>query len=646
MGLGGQKQPVDQTSKTEKIIHPVSHTILFKAPGYVDLMLPVKVPSDREQISVSLKKKAGINYRIRCILDVHAAKEDFSLVDRIIRAHALNRVIRHPDHPVSKGKAERYHQRFSFSVKDSDDFDDLIGSLFSEAEKRQLVFNFSQAETNAVVSTNPGREFRAVWISYLDWPQGEHDADSQKRMLTDMFDTFKRLGFNAVIFHTRIEGDAVYRSAVEPWSRLITGKQGRDPGYDPLEFAVTQAHKRGLELHAWINPFRLKLSMKCNTSGMADTHALNVHPEWVLKFRLSHGKSCCCYYMLDPGLPDARAYLVGIIADIVKRYDIDGIHFDDTFYPYPYGSFTGIGQEDATTYRRYGKNTGDIKDWRRNNINSFLSSVNQTVKDLKPYVRFGVSPFGIWKAGVPDGIKGMSAYDVLYSDATEWLKNRSVDYLAPQLYWKIGANPDYAGLLDWWAQKAYDAKRHIYPGQMLYYLNAPKKAVSSAYPVFDNEIVDQIHLNRMARYPGVLGNTFYRTINRNDQLLGSNEFRDIIGNSLYATPALPPVMPWINQATPRAPENLKLINENGQVKLQWQKTSEKERVWKYAVYIARREDLATGMTADAAGHLLAVVGEPYIRLTDDMGVEKGDLLFVKAVSGNNIESLPSTSVVW
>ncbi|MDM8538154.1 family 10 glycosylhydrolase [Desulfobacterales bacterium HSG17] len=381
-----------------------------------------------------------------------------------------------------------------------------------------------------------------MWISYIDWPGTQKDPNLQKKSLVKMLDEFKRLNFNAVIFHTRVESDAVYKSDIEPWSRQLTGIQGRDPGYDPLDFIVKEAHKRGMELHAWINPYRVNISKKCSGGfPNANKHISKTRPEWILNIKMSDNNGC--YKMLNPGIPEITDYISDITQDIVKKYNIDGIHFDDMFYPYPFKDFKGITWEDKETFIKYKKGNISIKDWRRRNVNQLIRQVNAGIKKIKKHVRFGVSPFGIWQNEIPKGIKGMSAYDVIYSDAMTWLEDNSIDYLAPQLYWKIGGRPDYEKLLSWWGQKVKQAQKHIYPGQIIYYIKPEgkkgRKTNLIAKPETSKDILDQVNLNRENRDINVLGNTFYRAVNIQKHILGSDQFKNKLIKGLYATPALP-----------------------------------------------------------------------------------------------------------
>lgn len=309
----------------------------------------------------------------------------------------------------------------------------------------------------------PKREFRGVWLSTvanIDWPKSRYDSDSKKQNdLKNYLLKLKDSGVNAVLMQVRCSCDAMYKSDIEPWSYWFSGTQGQGPStdWDPLEFAVEEAHKLGMELHAWVNPYRAVVSPSSyNNSGyIADSHVTKQHPNWILKFS--------DVWILDPGLPEVRDYITDVLMDIVNRYDIDGLHMDDYFYPY-----SGITNEDSETFDDYAGAFGNIHNWRRYNINQLVESVSDSINAVKPWVKWGISPFGIWKPGVPEGINGMDAYNTLYCDPIAWLQAGTVDYITPQCYWPFGGGQDYGTLIPWWAEQAYQNGRHFYPGQGLY----------------------------------------------------------------------------------------------------------------------------------------------------------------------------------
>ncbi len=280
----------------------------------------------------------------------------------------------------------------------------------------------------------PPREFRAIWIATvdnMDWPSRPGlPAAEQKRELIAILDKAVDLRMNAIVLQVRPAADALYKSSIEPWSEYLTGKMGESPGYDPLEFAVAESHKRGLELHAWINPYRARYSL---TRKASPSHVSRSRPDWVRKYGP--------YLWMDPGSTDVRARTKRVVLDIVKRYDIDALHMDDYFYPY---KETKRGKEipfpDNSTYKRYRKGGGklDKDDWRRRNVNLLVEELNTEIHKTKSWVRFGISPFGIWRPGYPESVRGLDQYSELYADARKWWREGWVDYLSPQLY--FGAN--------------------------------------------------------------------------------------------------------------------------------------------------------------------------------------------------------------
>ena len=324
------------------------------------------------------------------------------------------------------------------------------------------------------------REFRGAWVATvynLDWPsQPGLSAETQKAQLRTLLDRAAELKLNAILLQVRPASDALYASQQEPWSKFLSGKAGVPPGYDPLEFAITEAHARGLELHAWVNPFRAAVDAKENLPA---NHVAKAHPEWVRRF----GKQL----WIDPGEPAARAYVIGVIREIARRYPVDGVHLDDYFYPYPLSPGNATFPDDSS-WQRYGRKSGLSRaDWRRDNINEFVRATYRAVKAARPGARFGISPFGIWRPGVPPTTKaGLDAYGQLFADSRRWLAEGWVDYLAPQLYWSIEpAAQSFPVLLNWW--RAQSRGRPVWPG-------IATERIGSKRPA--REIIEQIALTR------------------------------------------------------------------------------------------------------------------------------------------------------
>lgn len=343
----------------------------------------------------------------------------------------------------------------------------LFLCLSCQAEERHTSNNLPETGAQNVYNQTarlPQSQFRAVWVATvknMDWPSkpGLSIAQQMKEAIAYL-DKAVELNLNAIIFQVRPHGDAFYKSSLEPWSYYLSGQEGRDPGYDPLQFWITEAHKRGLELHAWFNPFRVKHpAMKSKSSPLS----INVRrPQWA--HQLKKG-----FRWLDPGIKEARDFSKAVILDVLKRYDVDGIHLDDYFYPYPEYSANGEFP-DWRTYSAYKQRGGTLshKDWRRNNINIFVRDLHLSIKKQGRPVRFGISPFGIWRPGNPQGIKGLDVYDVLSADSKKWLNNGWLDYLAPQLYWSnksVGQN--FTKLVDWWRSQNTQ-RRDVFPGLACY----------------------------------------------------------------------------------------------------------------------------------------------------------------------------------
>lgn len=315
----------------------------------------------------------------------------------------------------------------------------------------------------AQLASLPKREMRAAWIATvtdIDWPSQPGLPPFQQQVeLTSILDQLKSMGINAVFFQIRSECDAMYASNIEPWSYWLTGKQGMAPSpfYDPLQFAVQEAHKRGMELHAWFNPYRALRDTTQSYDSPAPNHVTVEHPDWIL---LSGPTK-----YLNPGLPQVRDYITSVFMDVARRYGVDGIHMDDYFYPYPP---TQITYQDTATFRIYKRGFTDINSWRRDNINLLVKEIHDSLKTFNPQIKWGISPFGIWKDGVPTGTTGLDQYSTIYSDPMAWLDSKTVDYIVPQLYWPNGGGQDYAKLMPWWADSTASNGRQLYIGQGAY----------------------------------------------------------------------------------------------------------------------------------------------------------------------------------
>ncbi|MEN3322391.1 family 10 glycosylhydrolase [Mariniflexile soesokkakense] len=363
-----------------------------------------------------------------------------------------------------------------------------------------------QAQTGKLIP-NPKADLRGVFvpsISSLSWPTNRNATPAvQQAELITILDNLKANGYNTVFLQVRPESDALYASSIDPWSYWLTGTQGKAPTpfWDPLEFAVKEAHARGLDLHAWLNPYRVK---QTPAMELAPNNVAKLHPNWTFQAKLNNTDKALSLKMLNPGLPDVRNYIVNVVKDIANRYDIDGIHFDDYFYPYAGMNAT---PQDAKTFKENNPtNITTIEDWRRNNVNLMIGMVYDAIQTVNTNknknIVFGVSPFGIWKADTPAGIKGTSSFSALYCDPIAWLNSGKVDYLAPQLYWNINGKQDYTALSKWWNDQAKRYCKQLYISQGFYKLDGNKSWEIS-------EIQNQINQNKAELMDASFGQIAY-----------------------------------------------------------------------------------------------------------------------------------------
>lgn len=403
---------------------------------------------------------------------------------------------------------------------------------------------------------DPKREFRAAWVSTvanIDWPSSPGiSVNKMKEELVFILDYLKDANLNAIIFQIRPACDAMYKSNYEPWSYWLSGQQGKAPedDFDPLKFALEEAHKRGMELHAWFNPYRVSNNYSFNF------HSSNVavqHPEWVIDVA---GKK-----ILDPGIPSVREHVTKVVMDVVKNYDVDGIHFDDYFY-----LDNMAAKYDSTSFANYKNGFTNLSDWRRNNVNELLRMISTSIKNEKPHVKFGQSPRGIWKNGVPAGIVGSNNYEAIYCDAVTWLNEQIIDYLAPQLYWSFGGGQDYGKLLPWWVSVRNE--RHIYAGLPFY-------RVEQSGGIDRTQLGKMINLNRNTI--GSQGQIFF-TANNFQKNFGNNT--DSLKQKYFKNKALIPIMEWKEITPPQAPTNLKFSRtQNGNYGINWKVNDNTDSKW-------------------------------------------------------------------
>ena len=417
-------------------------------------------------------------------------------------------------------------------------------ATLTDAQPSAFNSNSRSFDRATSTSTSPKYEFRAVWIATvmnIDWPANKTSGtNEQKQEFIDILNQQQKLGMNAVIVQIRPSADAFYASSYEPWSEFLTGKQGVAPSpyYDPLAFMVQETHKRGMEFHAWINPYRAVFNV---SSPVSSNHITKQHPDWFLKYGDKK------YF--NPGIPAVMQYLADVVKDIITRYDIDGIHMDDYFYPY---RIAGKEFPDRQTYWKYGGTMSRDK-WRRSNCDSVVKMIHDVILEYNPLIKFGISPFGVWRNSSvdPKGSEtqaGQTCYDDLYADILLWLKKGWVDYIAPQLYWEIGNRLcDYQTLLDWWSSNSYG--KQVYIGHGVYRaLERPTAAWRNP-----NELPNEIRLLRAD--DNVQGSVYYSS---SSVLSNINGWADSLRDNYYRMPALIPPMNWIDTTAPKQPHISKI----------------------------------------------------------------------------------------
>lgn len=465
---------------------------------------------------------------------------------------------------------------------------------------------------------NPKREFRGAWMHTVFQGQyARQSTEENKDYLRGQLDRLKDAGVNAVLFQVRPSADAFYESDLEPWSRFLT-KDGKAPSpyWDPLQFMIEEAHARGMELHAWLNPYRVTTSPN---EKLAPGHIYHREPDRFVRYAGDNK----IYF--DPGLPENREFIVKVVSDIVSRYDVDGIHFDDYFYPYP---AKGADFPDEKSYARYGKGM-DRGDWRRRNVDMLIEMVHKRIEEIKPWVRFGISPFGIWrnKKSDPRGsdTNGLENYDALYADVLSWSENGWIDYLLPQLYWELEhKKASYLVLVDWWNKNA--GKRHMYIGQDV---DKTMKLPDLSPSKEKSQLRHKVELARNGE--NIRGNCWWPAYSVTANVGG---IADSLKADMQSTIALVPDYPWISSRRPASVEGLKIEGD----KLLWKAPAQRGQtgdVVKYVVYCLPDGDIHD---LDNAEYIVAVTPEPEIKVT------KPGYYVVTALDRVNNESLPSDCV--
>jgi uncharacterized lipoprotein YddW (UPF0748 family) len=428
--------------------------------------------------------------------------------------------------------------------------------------------------SDAEIIYPPKREFRAVWIATvdnIDWPSSKNLVpDEQREEFAGLLDFHKRNGMNAVFVQVRAAGDAFYAKSNEPWSEWLTGRQGRrpDPMWDPLEYMILESHKRGLEFHAWFNLNRLV--HKSSTSVSAENIS-RTHPDWILSYD--------GYKLFNFGIPEVRQFITDMAVNVAKNYDVDGIHFDDYFYPY---AVAGQVIYDDATFKQYGQGFASKADWRRNNVDLLVKQIHDALMAANPRIKFGISPCGVWrnKGTDAEGSKtygALASYDDLFADSRKWVREGWVDYIAPQVYFssKFGRVP-YKNLVDWWTENS--AGRHFYVGLGAYRVGGKERDTQWANPT---EIPSQVRYSRENESEGTI---FFSSRSLKNNNLG---FVDSLRTDLFKYPALVPTMSWKDAIPPLTPKSLKATLLNNGLELFWEKpdpAADGETATYYVIY--------------------------------------------------------------
>ncbi|MFC2767210.1 MAG: glycoside hydrolase family 10 protein, partial [Prevotella sp.] len=394
----------------------------------------------------------------------------------------------------------------------------------------------------SAVAGNNKREFRGAWMQFVNGMYLGKSTEQIQEMLLQQLNALQQDGANAIIFQVRGECDALYQSDIEPWSRYLTGVQGQPPSpyWDPLQWMIGQCHQRGMELHAWINPYRARMK---TPAPMAPNHILTTHPERAFEYG--------GLYVLNPGLKENREYILSVVADIVKRYDIDGIHIDDYFYPYPEA---GRAIPDDREFKLYNNGIRDREDWRRYNVDAFVKEMGERVHALKPWVKFGVSPFGIYRNKKNDPVNGSATnglqnYDDLYADILKWVNNGWIDYCVPQIYWEIGNKAaDYQTLILWWNR--YAANRPLYIGEDV------ERTVRNVDPQNPQSHQLPAKYALHAACKNVKGTVLWyaKSVTQNP-----GNYETVLRTDYWRYPALPPLMPFLDDKAPKKPRKVKPV---------------------------------------------------------------------------------------
>ncbi|MCR9289743.1 MAG: family 10 glycosylhydrolase [Bacteroidetes bacterium] len=466
---------------------------------------------------------------------------------------------------------------------------------------------------------NPIREFRGVWVASvanIDFPERKGlNPNTIKSDWQELVEFYSERNFNALITQIRPVSDAFYPSKLAPWSAYLTGSQGYNPDkdFDPLAMMIDETHKKGLEFHAWLNPYRATMTL--DTTKLGKTHPFRIHPEWAIKY----GNK----WYLNPGLPEVRNYITEIIEELLINYDIDAIHFDDYFYPY---KIAGEGFPDTLDFQKLGFGFFSIDDWRRHNVDLIIEQISNKISAISPHVKFGISPFGVWRNQDKDPVNGseskagQTSYDDLFADVLKWMEEGWIDYLAPQLYWHIGYPPaDYKKLIDWWNDHSYD--RPIYVGLGAYKIadNAEQAWYSA------NEMPKQIRLSRQME--NVSGNIYFSSKSLRKSPLG---ITDSLSHNYYKSKALMPPILHLDLEEMASPNLHKIKMKKGKIHLNWSRSDKDKEKAYCAVY--RFEDSKPGeFRAKNILAILPISEKKNWKFTDDTFVKGKTYSYVVSI---------------
>lgn len=467
-----------------------------------------------------------------------------------------------------------------------------------------LLFCFLACMMQAQNMIHPKREFRAAWLHTVSGHYQGMPTEQLKQKLIEQLDGLQKVNINAIIFQVRPEADALYASQLEPWSRFLTGEQGKAPNpyWDPLQFMIEECHKRGMELHAWINPYRVKTNIK---NGLASSHIYNIHPEWFVQYGTQ------LYF--DPALPESRRHICMVVTDIVSRYDVDAIHMDDYFYPYP---LKGEEFPDDASFARYGGGFDNKGDWRRSNVNILIKQIHETIRKIKPWVKFGVSPFGIYRNEKSDPLgsktNGLQNYDDLYADVLLWAREGWIDYNIPQLYWQIG-HPvaDYQTLVEWWAKNTEN--RPLFIGQSV------TNTVKYVDPQNPNTHQLDIKMRLQRAYQTIGGSCQWPAVSL---LENPGNYYTLLEKYYHKYPALPPVFDFMDNEAPGKVRKVKPVWMADGYILFWTEPKYKDEMQRAVQYVVYRFAANEDVDIDDPSHIVTITRNNFYKLPYEDGKTK------------------------